>query len=134
MSNSRKIKDEDLKVEVSIPAASANVDSPTIDFGQASSAVLESLELEISIPALASLADATSVTVTVQDSADDSTFASVSELATFAVTGAGGAGSAAASTKIRLPSTTKRYVNINVESDSASGDNTASSVTVQPLF
>jgi hypothetical protein len=129
----RTIRDKDLEVETAIPAADSNADSNSLDLGGFSIAALEETEMKIEVPALGSLADSTSVTVTVQDSADDSTFATVDELSTLVVTGSGGTGSAADSLKVRLPSTTRRYLNVNIASDASSGDNTGSNVTFRLL-
>jgi len=129
MSNSRKIKDFNLTVTTALPAAAANADSDSIDMGSAGSAALESIELEISIPATPDLTDDDTITLTVQDSADDSTFATVTELEPLVVTGAGGAGAAAASIKYRLPSSTRRYINVNAAVLTGGGDNTDVSYT-----
>jgi len=129
MSSTRTIQDFDLTVTTALPAAAANVDSASIDLEAIGPAALESVELEISLPATPDLTDDDTITLTIQDSADDSTFASVEELATLVVTGAGGAGAAAATRKVRLPSSTKRYINVNAAVLTGGGDNTDVSFT-----
>lgn len=129
----RRIVDADLEKATTLPAADATANSESLDLSAAGVAALERTELEVEIPALANLADGTSVTVTVQDSADDSSFAAVDELGTFSVTGAGGTGSDAASQKYRLPSSTRRYVRISITTDAASGDNTGDEITYRLL-
>ena len=129
MSSTRTIQDFDLTVTTALPAAAANADSASIDLEAIGPAALESVELEISLPATPDLTDDDTITLTIQDSADDSTFASVEELATLVVTGAGGEGAAAASRKVRLPSSTKRYINVNAAVLTGGGDNTDVSFT-----
>lgn len=126
----RTITDADLTVTTALPAAAADVDSDSIDFGAASIAALESVELEISIPATPDLTEDDTITLTIQDSADDSTFAAVEELEPLVVTGAAAAaGGAAATRKYRLPSSAKRYVNVNAAVLTGGGDNTDVSFT-----
>jgi len=125
----RTIRDDDLSVTTALPAAAANADSASLDLGAFSIAALENTELEISIPATPDLTDDDTITLTVQDSADDSTFATVTELEPLVVTGAGGAGAAAASIKYRLPSSTRRYINVNAAVLTGGGDNTDVSYT-----
>ena len=129
MSSTRTIQDFDLTVTTALPAAAANADSASIDLEATGPAALESVEIELSVPATPDLVDDKTVIFTFQDSADDSTFAAISELATLTITGAGGAGAAATSTKVRLPSTTARYINVNASTLAAAGDNTGVSYT-----
>lgn len=130
----RNRRDAALTVTKACPAAGANHNTATIDFGAAGDASLQHIELEIAIPALPSLADTKTLTVKLQDSADNTTFADIAELASFVVTGVSTSGSAAATRTVRLPSTTKRYVQANLAVAASGGDNTAKSVTLTPLF
>lgn len=130
MSNSRKIKDFNLTVSTALPAAAADVDSASIDFASAGSAALETVELEISIPATPDLTEDDTITLNIQDSADDSSFAAVEELEPIVVTGAGSAAGGPATTrKYRLPSSAKRYINVNAAVLTGGGDNTGVSFT-----
>jgi len=128
------IRDAALKVTKACPAAGANHNTDTIDLGCTNpGASVESFEVEIAIPALPNLADGKTLTVKLQDSADDTTFADIAELASVVVTGASSNGSAAATRTVRLPSTTKRYVQANLAVAGSGGDNTAKSVVVSLL-
>jgi len=128
------IRDAALKVTKACPAAGANHNTDTIDLGCTNpGASVESFEVEIAIPALPNLADGKTLTVKLQDSADDATFADIAELASVVVTGASSNGSAAATRTVRLPSTTKRYVQANLAVAGSGGDNTAKSVVVSLL-
>ena len=126
----RTITDADLTVTTALPAADANVDSASLDFSAASTAALESVELEISIPATPDLVEDKDITLTIQDSADDSTFAAVEELEALVVTGAAAAAGGAATTrKYRLPSSAKRFINVNAAVEADGADNTGVSFT-----
>ena len=128
------IRDAALKVTKACPAAGANHNTDTIDLGcKNPGASVESFEVEIAIPALPSLADGKTLTVKLQDSADNTTFADVEQLASVVVTGASGNGSAAKTVVVRLPSDVNRYVQANLAVVTGGGDNTAKSVVVSLL-
>jgi len=131
---SRLIRDALLVVTRTLPAANANNNSTSIDLGDVTSILHgQNHELSLEMPALPSLANATTATVTVQDSADDSDFAAIPSLATLVVTGGGGVGSAAATRVVRLPSTVRRYIRVNVAVANSGGDNTARTFTFRIL-
>lgn len=126
----RTITDADLTVTTALPAAAANADSDSLDFGAASTAALETVELEIILPATPDLTEGDTITLNIQDSADDSSFAAVEELEPIVVTGAGSAAGGPATTrKYRLPSSAKRYINVNAAVLTGGGDNTGVSFT-----
>jgi len=128
------IRDAALKVTKACPAAGANHNTDTIDLGcKNPGASVESFEVEIAIPALPSLAADKTLTVKLQDSADDSTYADVEQLASVVVTGVSTNGSAASTVVVRLPSDVKRYVQANLAVATGGGDNTAKSVVVSLL-
>lgn len=132
---SRSIRDAALQVTKACPAAGANHNTPTLDLGSTNPGVTaEHFELEIAIPALPSLAADKTLTVKLQDSADDSTYADIEELASVVVTGVLAAGSAANTVAVRLPSSINRYIQANLAVSASGGDNTAKSVTLTPLF
>lgn len=128
-------RDAALTATKACPAAGANHNTATIDLKSTTAgAFADSVEVEIVIPALPSLAEGKTLTVKLQDSADDSTYADIPELASLVVTGAAlAAGSAAATRVIRLPSSAKRYLQANLAVAASGGDNTAKSVTVSLL-
>jgi len=128
------IRDAALKVTKACPAAGANHNTDTIDLGcKNPGASVESFEVEIAIPALPSLAADKTLTVKLQDSADNTTFADVEQLASVVVTGVSTSGSAASTVVVRLPSDVKRYIQANLAVASSGGDNTAKSVVVSLL-
>lgn len=128
------IRDAALKVTKALPAAGANHNTGTIDLGSTNPGLaVESFEVEIAIPALPSLAADKTLTVKLQDSADDSTYADIAALASVVVTGVSTSGSAAKTVSVRLPSSVKRYIQANLAVAAEGGDNTAKSVTVSLL-
>lgn len=123
---SRLIRDALLVVTRTLAAANANNDSTSIDLGDVTPVLHgQNHELSLEIPATPALADATSATITVEDSADNSSFAAVAGVATLVRTGAGGVGAAALTRVVRLPSTVRRYIRVNTAVANAGGDNTA---------
>lgn len=130
----RQIRDKQLEVVTSNPAQNTNVDSDSLDLVLAGNVIRESMELVIAADAVPNLANGQTLTITVQDSADDVTFTAVPQLKTVVQTGGGGVGAAAASQRFALPSTIRRYVNINIAASVTAGDNTAKGVTAYLAF
>jgi len=127
-------RDTALTTTKACPAAGANHNTATLDLKSTTAgAFADSVEVEIAIPALPSLADSKTLTVKLQDSANNETFADIAELASLVVTGADAKGSAAATRVIRLPSSAKRYLQANLAVAASGGDNTGKSVTVSLL-
>lgn len=122
------IRDTNLLVSKALPAAAATNYSDAIDLGdQAPGLKLKSWQIEVAIPALPSLVDAKTYTGTLQDSADNATFADVVVLAPIVLTGAGGAGAAAKTQLYPLPKDIRRYLRLKNVVLTAGGDNTAKS-------
>lgn len=133
MSNTnRAIQDALLTTVHVLPAAGANVNGGSIDLGQTTAnPINEKIEVELSVPATPSLVDAKTIIYSFQDSADNVTFVAIPELATLTSTGAGGVGAAAVLRNVKLPSSTRRYINVNAAVLAAGGDNTAISFTLK---
>ena len=130
----RALKDGLLTKTNALPAQDTNNDGTSIDLGQVNLGPTgDHIELEISVPALPALANDQTMTFTVQDSADDSTFATLAGLSTLVLTGAGGTGAAAATRVVRLPRTTRRYIRVNAAASATAGNNTAVSRTISIL-
>jgi hypothetical protein len=128
----RTIQDARLIQTIACPAANANLNSATLDLGTGPH--VADIEIQISIPATPSLVDAHAITMTLMHSADDITYVAIPELAPLVVTGAGGVGAAALTDSYRLPSSTQRYVQLNIAVANGGGNNTAISVTLSPLM
>ena len=129
----RKIQDALLNKTWALPAQNASTQSGSYDLGSAGDAVIEVIEVEVSVPATPSLADAQTIILSVEDSADNSTFAANEEAGQKTITGAGGSGGPATTAKFKLPSGIRRYFRIDATSSATSGDNSGVSATVKVL-
>lgn len=130
----RNIQDAALRVITALPAAGANNDSASIDLEQPTADTInEGFSVQVAVPDLPDLVDTKKVTITFQDSADDSSFAAIPELAAFVIT-AGAEGAEAASRTVRLPATARRYIRINQAVEAAGGNNTAVKSKLHLLF
>ena len=128
------IRDTNLKVSKALPAAGATAYTDAIDLGDSAPGLkMEDWELEVAVEATPSLADAKTVTCTLQDSADGVNFTAIASLATVVTTGAGGAGAAAVNRKAPFPKDVRRYVRLKVDVLAAGGDNTAKSATLSAI-
>jgi hypothetical protein len=130
----RNIRDAAKVGVLAVPAAAANASGAAIDLEQVQGGILENVQFEIAIPALPSLADAKSLTVTVQDSADGTTFANLDPSQVTTVTGVSTSGSAAKTVRFRIPPQARRYIGVNLAVAASGGDSTAKSVTLSALF
>lgn len=132
---SRLITDALLTTVKALPAAAASASQTAIDLGCVTPDVsLENVELLLTVPAVPALVDAKTIIYTFEDSADNSSFAAIAELATVTSTGAASAGAAAVSRRVKLPASTRRYVRVTAAVLTAGGDNTAVSFTSKLLF
>lgn len=119
-----------LTVTTALPAQNTNSNSASLDLGVAAPEYAgEHSELVVLVPATTTATGQT-ITVTVQDSADNSSFATVAALATLVLTGASNA-TAATTRRWRLPSNIRRYVRINRAMSATTGDQTAISTTMR---
>lgn len=131
---SRNIQDYLLTKTKALPAQNTNNSSDSIDLEQVTlDSVNEVLDALLTVPATPSLANSQTITYTFQDSADNSSFAAIPELATAVSTGGGGVGAAAVSRRVKLPPTTRRYLRVNAAVSATGGDNTAISYTLKVL-
>lgn len=131
----RNIQDLDFVESIALPAAAATAYSPSLDLEQVLGGLIESIAFEASIPATPNLVEAKTITVSVEDSADNSSFAAIDPAITTVVTGAGAAaGGAAKSVRFRLPPTARRYVRMKIVMLAAAGDNTGVDLTFKALF
>ena len=131
--NLLSVRDALLSAAVVLPAAGAVVYSAPLDLGAESTHhVTKSFDVKVDIPALAALADTKNLTVQLQDSADNASFANLGISAT--VTGAGGAGSAAAYLRFTLPVKVRQFVRVSLTLDAAGGNITGSSASFFLVF
>lgn len=130
---SKSLRDILLDVSRALPAQNTNANSSAFDLEQAvPDSLPEHFELLLDIPATTTATGQT-ITFTVQDSADNSSFAAVPALATLVLTGASNA-TAATQRFIRLPSTVRRYVRVNIAMSATTGDQTAITAGIRLVF
>jgi hypothetical protein len=125
--------DVEKEVTKAMPAAGASADTDSIDLGE-NPGQLENVEVEIDIPALPALVATKDVTIHLEDSADDSSFADVSELASQTITGATGNGAAATKFHFRVPRAIRRYIRANIAVETGGGDNTGVTAALRLVF
>lgn len=131
----RNIKDASLnEIDVALPTSDGTTYSADIDLG-AEAYKGENYELEISVPALTTthLPDADTLTANVcaGASAEPTT---VLLGAVSVQTGAGGAGAAAKTTRVRLPSNCPQYVRVQFVAAGTTGDMSAVDAVVGLRF
>lgn len=130
----RRLADANLTKTKVLPAAAGANAGNSIDLGQTTLGPLaDDLEVLVEIEATPDLVDDKTITLTLKDSADDSTFAAIPSLATLVQTGASSAGAAAASRRYKLPPTTRRYIRLEAAVLTGGGDNTAKNYTLKLL-
>lgn len=131
----RNLRDGDFEVTKALPAAAANNATDALDLGQEKVQSLEAIEFELAIPATPALVDTKVITFTVEDSADNSSFAAVDPLVSTTVVGvATSQGGTAKTVRFRLPSQTRQYVRVKAAVESGGGSNIAVSYTLAALF
>ena len=74
------------------------------------------------------------LTYTIEESTDDTTFTALHVLSEATLTGAGGTGATAKTVYTRLPSDVSRYVRVSVVSSGSAGDSSAATMTLKALF
>lgn len=127
-------RDALLKSVKALPAAAGTAVSTAIDLGNATpGAVGDKIEVEIAIPATPALVEAKTITVTLHDSADNSSFSAITGLETVVVTGGTGGAGPAVTRTVRLPSSTRRYIATSAVVLTGGGDNTGVSTTLSVL-
>jgi hypothetical protein len=130
----RNLTDAAKTVTKAAPAAAANHNTPTIDLEQVTGGDIERIVCQVSIPATDTLVNTYAITIKLQDSADDSSYATVDPLIQTTVVGTAGNVSAAKTVRFRLPPGVRRYIQLNIAVPASAGDVTDTTVTFQLLF
>ena len=132
---SRNLADAAFSKSIALPAAAATAYTGSLNLGQPIDQSLEQLEFEISVPATPSLVDAKTITITVQDSADGTTFAAIDPAISTVITGvATSQGGPAKAVRFRLPSQTRQYVRLQIDVLTGGGSNIAVAATFNAYF
>jgi hypothetical protein len=129
----RALNDAELIKSKALPAAAASASTNSIDLGQLTQEETY-FEVLLTVPATPALVDTKTITFTFEDSANDSSFAAITGLSTLVTTGAGGAGAAATSRRVRLPATARRYIRATAAVETGGGSNIAVSFTLALVF
>lgn len=133
-SNERGLKDALLTVNTALPNAGNTVNTNGIDLGSATPyPVTESFTAKVSTSA-ATGANNKNITVSIQDSADNTTFANVAGLGTLVVTDDNGGGYSADSLEVQLPPGTRRYLRASATGEANGGNAADGTLTVELLF
>lgn len=123
--------DENMQRVTALPAQNASNESASVDLGaDRVGPVGDALEAHLELPATPDLADGETITLSIEDSADDASFAALETLGTLVVTGAGGAGAAAKKLRFYLPPDCRRYVRAAAAASTTAGDNTGVDYTL----
>ena len=136
MIDKRTLRDTSLAKTKALPAANASNTSDVLDLTSVNPGRTagDQFELLVELPATPSLVDTKKVTLTIEDSADNSTFAAVADLPVITVTGAGGAGGTAVEHRFTPPASLRRYIRLAQTVEASGGDNTAKSATLSLVF
>lgn len=113
--------------------AQAGVNSTGFDLEQVQGGLVEGILLEVAVPAVAGITDAKVLTFTLQDSADNSSWAAVDPGVSTSITAAGGLGTGAKTVEFPLPPNTRRYVRVAQTATATAGTFTGS-FTASLLF
>lgn len=125
--NRRHAEDALLSVSKALPAAAASNNSDSIDIGGAGPH-RESLKLRVDVPANSVLVATKTLTLTLQDSSDDSSFASVDDPSA-AITIVGDTGFSAATYYFDIRQNSNQYVRVLQAVETGGGDNTGTTIT-----
>lgn len=133
--NQRAVLDANYIVTRALPASNTTVYSSSLDLGDAVSGIpygtTETFNVQVLAPALTNGQMSTNtITYTIQDSADNSSFADT--ILTKAYTGSG-SGMSAATLTFKLQPNNRRYIRLSVTNSGAS-DASASTATMQAAF
>lgn len=130
----RRLIDASLTETVALPSGATTANTAAIDLGQATPfPITESFHVKLSSGA-ATGANNKNITIKVQDSADNSTFANIASVGALTVTDANGAGYSAASLTVSLPPTTRRYIRGQATGEANGGNAADGSLVVRLLF
>ena len=131
----RFTKDACLIRVFNLPATGATVNSDALDLGNAEIGPgARHFDVEMASNAAPALADGKHITLTLQDSDDNVTFAPVAYIAPQVLTGAGGAGAGASKIQFGLATSIRRYLRVSATADASAGNSTAVTASLALVF
>jgi hypothetical protein len=129
----RAILDNDLIVSVALPNAGNTVNTNGIDLGETRPCLPgEQYQVKISTTA-GTAANNKNITIVVQDSADNSTFANIATLGSTLIN-EGSSSYAATTAYYSLPSITRRYVRASASGEADGGNAADGTLTLSLVF
>jgi len=118
-------QDAELSQSKALPATATTIYSTALDLGETPSqgALLGDVECEIVAPELetAEIPENETLTYAIQDSADNSSFATIAD-EVIVQTGSYSSGAEASTKRFRLPTSVRRYIRLAVTGSSGIGD------------
>lgn len=128
----RRIKDALLTNNTNFPAAGAAVATASIDLGQPTSGrPPEEISLQVEWPDMAAYTDNTkTITIRLQDSADNAAWADVNPVIEFQLKGVAATGPLADGLQCPLPAHIRRYVRANITAPAGGANVTALALTL----
>lgn len=135
----RQIKDADstLVANIACPNANATTLGAAIDLGQPNAHPLnEKVDIAVVCPAVANLANTKTITFTLEhaDVNLNANFAAVTGVGTVVVTATSNPGSAAATTYLRVPGATKRFIRLSATANANAGTTITETATLELRF
>lgn len=128
------VQDALLTITNALPTQTNTVNSASIDLGVAANALTGThSDLLINAPDGAALNTGQTLTFTIQDSADNSSFAAVAALPTYVVTGASNVVPTGSNRTFRLPPSIRRYVRVSCAASATAGTSASASFTAAVL-
>ena len=132
--SSFSVRDGLLTVETALPTQGNTVNSASIDLGFSNPALVGSMcDVNMSAPDGATLATGQTLTFTIQDSADNSSFANLAGVSGYAVTGVSNLVPAGSNRSIRLPPYVRRYIRLVCVAGASANTSASASYTMALL-
>jgi hypothetical protein len=130
----RRLQDASLQKTVALPNANSTANTGAVDLGQATPfPIQESFHVKLS-STVATGANNKNITIRIQDSADNTTFANIAAIGALTVTDANGGGYPAGSLTVSLPPATRRYLRAQATGEANGGNAADGTLTVDFLF
>ena len=130
----RRITDATLTKDVTLPSGATVKNTAGVDLGKTLPfPITESFHVKLTTTTPTG-ANNKNITVKLQDSADNTTFANISALGALTVTDNNGAGYPAGSLTVSLPASTRRYIRGSATGEANGGNAADGTLTVTLLF
>lgn len=134
MSSERRLLDASLNKNVALPNAATTANTTAIDLGQTLPfPITEKFYVNL-VTTAATGANNKNITIRMQDSADNSSFANIAAIGAITLTDNNGGGYSASSTNVALPPTTRRYVRAQATGEANGGNASDGTLTVKFMF